>query len=64
MGRAPDTILVSRSPGETRYALLAGEEFIEVIHHRDGAIQPGSIYAGRIGARVPGIARALPGRVP
>jgi Ribonuclease G/E len=50
---APDTILVSRSPGETRYALLAGEELIEVRHVRDAEIQPGAIYVGRAGAKLP-----------
>lgn len=50
---SPDTILVSRSPGETRYALLEGETVIEVRHVRDGALQPGAIYAARAGARMP-----------
>ncbi len=53
--QAPDTILVSRSPGETRYALLAGEAVVEVIHRRDGEMQPGAVYLGRITARVPGV---------
>jgi Ribonuclease G/E len=67
----PDTILVMRSPGETRYALLAGDELIEVLHRRDACIQPGAIYAGRILAGVPGvpaafveIGDALPGVMP
>ncbi len=50
---SPDTILVSRAPGETRYALLEGETVIEVRHVRDGEIQPGAIYAARAGARMP-----------
>ena len=52
--RSPDTILVCRSPGETRSALLAGEELIEVVHRRDAEIQPGAVYLGRAGAAVPG----------
>ena len=52
----PDTILVARAPGETRYALLAGDEVIEIAHRRDADIQPGTVYAGRIGAGVPGVA--------
>lgn len=52
---APDTILVSRSPGERRYALLAGEQVIEIVHRRDADMQPGAVYAGRITARVPGV---------
>ncbi len=49
------TIAVSRSPGESRMALLVGDALLEVVHRRDADIQPGSVYAGRIGARVPGI---------
>ena len=49
------TIAVSRSPGERRAALLKDGELVEVVHTRDGAIQPGAVYAGRVGARVPGI---------
>jgi ribonuclease G len=55
MSRVPDTILVSRSPGETRYALLAGDEVIEIVHRRDFAMQAGAIHVGRIGAGVPGV---------
>ena len=44
---APDTILVERGPGETRYALLAGEDVIEVAFARDADLQPGAIIAGR-----------------
>ena len=51
----PDTILVSRSPGETRIALVAGEDVIELAHCRDADIQPGAVYLGRVGARVPGV---------
>ncbi len=52
--RYPDTILVNRAPGETRYALLAGEDLVEVVHRRDAEVQPGAIYLGRAGAKVPG----------
>lgn len=51
----PDTILVHRSPGETRAALVAGGEIIEIALSRDARMHPGAIYLGRIGARVPGI---------
>ena len=51
----PDRILVSRSPGETRGALLAGGEVIELAHARDDEIQVGSVYLGRIRTPVPGI---------
>jgi ribonuclease G len=51
----PDTILVQRSPGETRYALMAGETLIEVVHRRDADMQTGAVYLGRIGAGVPGV---------
>ncbi|MGE3476730.1 MAG: ribonuclease E/G [Rhodospirillaceae bacterium] len=50
----PDTILVARSPGETRYALMADETVLAVIHRRDIDVQPGAIYHGRIKAPVPG----------
>ena len=55
MTRVPDTILVTRAPGETRYALLAGDDLVEVVHRRDADIQPGAVYLGRIGAGVPGV---------
>ena len=55
MSAAPDTILISRSPGETRSALLAGQTLLAVTHRRDGEIQPGAVYLGRVGPRVPGI---------
>jgi Ribonuclease G/E len=47
---APDTILVERGPGETRYALLAGEDVLEVAFARDADIQAGAVYAGRVAA--------------
>lgn len=53
-GLQPDTILVARSPGETRYALMAEETLLEVVHRRDAEVQPGATYHGRVKARVPG----------
>ena len=52
---SPDTILVARSPGETRYALLGDEIVLAVVHRRDAEAQPGAVYHGRIKAQVPGI---------
>jgi ribonuclease G len=49
------TIAVSRSPGERRAALLENGAVIEIVHRRDAEIQPGAVYAGRVGARVPGV---------
>ena len=49
----PNCILVSRGPGETRYALMAGNDLVEVHHLRDGAVLPGAVYFARIGAAVP-----------
>lgn len=67
----PETILVSRSPGETRYALLAGEVVVEVRHVRDAEVQPGAVYAARVGAKLPAgkavfveFGDALPGVLP
>ena len=54
-GDVPDTIFVSRSPGETRAVLSAGDEVLEIVHRRDADVQPSAIYLGRIGARVPGV---------
>ncbi|MSO99362.1 MAG: hypothetical protein EXR11_14300 [Rhodospirillaceae bacterium] len=54
MTAAPDCIVVSRGPGETRAALLAGDRLVEVIHLRDAEAQPGAIYIGRVGERVTG----------
>ncbi len=54
-GAVPDTIFVSRSPGETRAALVSGGDVLEIVHYRDGEIQSGAVYLGRIGARVPGV---------
>lgn len=52
--RDPDTILVARGPGETRYALMSGEDLVEVVHCRDAAVQTGAVYLGRVGAKFPG----------
>jgi Ribonuclease G/E len=69
MADAPDTILVERGPGETRYALLAGDDVIALALARDGEPEPGAVVAGRvkgllgddcfidIGGGVPGVAR-------
>jgi ribonuclease G len=51
----PDTILVNRSPGETRAVLMAGGEVVEIAHSRDTDMQSGAVYLGRVGARVPGV---------
>lgn len=50
--RSPDTILIAREPGETWFALLAGDEVIEVAIARDGEIEPGAVYAGRAAKRL------------
>ena len=52
----PDSILVSRGPGETRYVLMAGDEVVEVVHHRDGVLLPGAVLFARIAAPVPHMA--------
>ncbi len=52
----PDTILVARGPGETRYALLAEDTVLSVVHRRDAEVQPGAIYHGRVKGPVPGVA--------
>ncbi len=51
----PDTIVVARSPGETRYALMAEETVLAVAHRRDADVQPGAVYHGRVKAPVPGL---------
>lgn len=56
MSLAPDRILISRGPGETRAALLAGEDVIELAHRRDGAVHPGACVVGRVVGRAPGFA--------
>lgn len=48
-----DTLLVDRSPGETRVAALSGETVIEVHYHHAGEAAPGAVYCGRIGKRLP-----------
>ena len=54
MTAGPDCIVVSRGPGETSVALLVGERLIEIVHLRDAEVQPGALYIGRVGERVPG----------
>ncbi len=52
----PDRILVARGPGETRTALMAGDDVVEVVHRRDAALlQPGAVHFARTGAPVPGM---------
>ncbi|MBD25977.1 MAG: hypothetical protein CMG46_13405 [Candidatus Marinimicrobia bacterium] len=51
----PDTILISRSAGETRSALILAGDAIEIFHRRDGDVQPGAVYLGKVGKRVPGV---------
>jgi len=53
-GHIPDRIVVMRGPGETRAALLAGEELIEIAHIRDAEAQPGAVYAGLVREKSPG----------
>lgn len=67
----PDTILVARAPGETRYALLAEDALLAVVHRRDVDVQPGAVYHGRVTGTVPGVGAvfvdfgdALPGVMP
>lgn len=49
----PTKILIAREPGETRYALLAEATTLEIALIRDGAVEPGAIYIGRVGAALP-----------
>lgn len=50
---AIDTLLIDRSPGETRVAVLAGDDVVEVHHHRNGEPGAGALYRGRVGAPLP-----------
>ena len=66
MVTAPDKILVSRDPGETRCALLAGERVLEVFYACDGEALPGTVLAGRVvragsGGRFINIGDSVPG---
>lgn len=70
-GVAPDTILVARTPGETRYALCGDGALLAVVHRRNADVQPGAVYHARVRAAVPGmkavfvdIGEALPGVLP
>lgn len=57
----PDRILVARGPGETRYALMAGETLVEAAHHRDNALLPGQVRFARVGAPAPGMQAVFAG---
>lgn len=52
----PDRIFVSRGPGETRCALVAGDIVLEAVFIRDAEAQTGAVYAGQVTERVPGSA--------
>ena len=54
----PKTALLIQSPSgrsprpeSRKFALLADGALVEVVHRRDAEMQPGAIYAGRVGAR-------------
>jgi Ribonuclease G/E len=49
-------IVVMRGPGETRSALLAGDQVLEVAHRRDGALAVGAVVQGRVVGHAPGFA--------
>ncbi|GAB3448755.1 ribonuclease E/G [Insolitispirillum peregrinum] len=48
-----DLALVERSPGETRVALLAGEQVWELHHFRDDDALVGDLFLGRVRGRAP-----------
>ncbi len=50
---AIDTLLVDRSPGETRVAALAGDDVVELHYRRSGQPQVGDVYRGRAGKPLP-----------
>ena len=50
---AIDTLLVDRSPGETRVAALADETVVEVHYRRSGQPQVGDVYQGRVSKPLP-----------
>ncbi len=50
---AIDTLLIDRSPGETRVAALSDERVIEIHFHHAGDLNAEAIYAGRIGKILP-----------
>jgi Rne/Rng family ribonuclease len=56
---APDTALVCRAPGETRVALSAAGEILELHLFRDHALAPGDLFLGRVRGRVPGVPAAF-----
>lgn len=47
---------MDRGPGETRCALMSGDDLVEIVHRRDGTLQPGAVHFARTGAPVPGMA--------
>lgn len=49
----PDTLLIDRGPGETRVAVLAGDDVVEVHYHRHGSANAGALYRGRMGVPLP-----------
>ena len=53
---APDIIVVMRGPGETRLALLAGDDVVEIVHRRDGVPAAGAAVLGRVVGHAPGFA--------
>ncbi len=48
-------ILCSRSPGETRFAVIEDGRVAEVVIARDGRAEVGSIHRGRVVGRAPGL---------
>ena len=50
---APNRILVSRGPGETRTALMADDSLVAIVHRRDILLQPGAVHFARVGLPAP-----------
>ena len=50
----PDTLLVSRQPGETWVASLMGDDVVDLIVARDGRFGAGAILRGQVSAVLPG----------
>jgi ribonuclease G len=53
MSLTPTRIVVCRGPGETRAGLFADEVILEIVHVRDAEAQPGAVFAGRVGEKLP-----------
>ncbi|MBE1237910.1 ribonuclease E/G [Phaeovibrio sulfidiphilus] len=53
-GPGPRTILISVSPGETRYALLEDDTILDVAFERAGRLASGDRVAGRLGKALGG----------